>query len=109
MNNCLTERMNPMARCQNCGFQWDWKDMFKLSLKGKKECRNCHTLQYASRKSNFWSYMLFLIPFVLVFNYLLVYREAGWPILILILIIYVAIASLLIPFFLRLSNTKKRF
>ena len=95
-----------MARCQNCGFQWGWKDMFKLSLKGEKECRNCHTFQYATRKSNFWSYMVFLIPFALIFNYFVVYSEAGWPILILIFIVYVTMASLLIPFMLRLSSKK---
>lgn len=95
-----------MDRCQNCGFQWDWEDMFKLSLKGKHECRNCHTVQYASGKSNFWSYMLFLIPFVLIFNYLLVYMEVGWLLLILFFIVYVAIGSLLIPFLLRLSSKK---
>lgn len=95
-----------MPRCQNCGFQWDWKDMFKLSLKGKQECRNCHTLQYPSRKSNFWSYMLFLIPFILVSNYFIVYREAGWLFLLLLFLVYVTLASLLIPFLLKLSNTK---
>ncbi|WP_407951603.1 TIGR04104 family putative zinc finger protein [Planococcus sp. A6] len=101
--------MNFMARCQNCGFQWGWKDMFKLSLKGKQECRSCHTVQYASGKSNFWSSMLFFIPFILVFNYLLIYMEVGWPLLILFFIVYVSIAYLLIPFFLKLSNTKRRF
>lgn len=53
--------------------------------------------------------MLFLIPFVLVFNYLLIYMEVGWPLLILFFIAYVLIAYLLIPFLLRLSNTKHRF
>ncbi|ALS76489.1 hypothetical protein AUC31_15330 [Planococcus rifietoensis] len=98
-----------MAQCQNCGFQWDWKDMFRLYFKGKQECRNCHTLQHATYQSNFWSSMLFLIPFVLVFNYLLIYMEVGWPLLILFFIAYVLIAYLLIPFLLRLSNTKHRF
>lgn len=53
--------------------------------------------------------MLFLIPFVLVFNYLLIYMEVGWPLLILFFIAYILIAYLLIPFLLRLSNTKHRF
>lgn len=98
-----------MAQCQNCGYQWNWKDMFKLSLKGKKECRNCNTVQYASGKSNFWSYMLFLIPFVLISNYFLVYQEAGWLFFFLLVIVYISLASLLIPFLLKLSNTKRRF
>lgn len=98
-----------MPHCQNCGDQWNWKDMFKLSLKGKQECRSCHTVQYPTYQSHFWSYMLFLIPFVLVFNYFSIYMEVGWPLLILFFIVYVSIAYLLIPFFLKLSNTKHRF
>lgn len=98
-----------MPHCQNCGYQWNWKDMFKLNLKGKQECRNCYTVQYASGKSNFWSYMLFLIPFVLVFNSVRIYLEAGWAILTLIFLVHLTLASLLIPLLLKLSNTKRQF
>ena len=98
-----------MPHCQNCGYQWNWKDMFKLSLKGKQECRNCHTVQYPTYQSHFWSFMLFFIPFILVFNYLRIYMEVGWLLLILFFIVYISIAYLLIPFLLKLSNTKHRF
>lgn len=50
--------------------------------------------------------MLFLIPFILVSNYFIVYREAGWLFLLLLFLVYVTLASLLIPFLLKLSNTK---
>ncbi|WP_430757286.1 hypothetical protein [Planococcus maritimus] len=83
--------------------------MFKLSLKSKQPCRNCDKLQYPTYQSHFWSYMLFLIPFVLVFNFVSIYLEAGWPILLLILLVHLTLALLLMPSLLKLSNTKHKF
>ncbi|WP_083389087.1 TIGR04104 family putative zinc finger protein [Planococcus maritimus] len=109
MHLCLPERMNLMPHCQNCGYQWNWKDMFQLSLKSKQPCRNCDKLQYPTYQSHFWSYMLFLIPFVLVFTFVRIYLEAGWLILLLIFMVHLTLALLLIPFLLKLSNTKHEF
>ncbi|WP_404337832.1 hypothetical protein [Planococcus rifietoensis] len=83
--------------------------MFKLNFKGKQKCQNCHTVQYPSYQTQFWSYMLFLIPFVLVFNYVRIYMEVGWAILTLIFLVHITLALLLIPFLLKLSNTKRSF
>lgn len=103
------ERKNLMPRCQNCGFKWSWKDMMKLSFKSDKKCPNCHKKQYVSGKSSFWGSLLFSLPFIFVFNYLRIYMDVSWLLILLFFIIYLMFASLLMPFVFKLSNTKRRF
>ncbi|MDE4085950.1 hypothetical protein PO902_12975 [Planococcus maritimus] len=98
-----------MPRCQNCNFKWSWKDVMTLSLKGKKECPNCHKRQYVSSRSTFWTTFLITMGFLIPMNVLRYYYEIGWPLIILAFVIYIPLALLLTPFLYKLSNTQKRF
>lgn len=98
-----------MPRCQNCDFKWSWKDVMKLSLKGKRECANCHKNQYVSSKSGFWSTFLITVAFVLPINMLRYYYDIEWPWVILAFLIYMPLALSLMPFLYKLSNTQKRY
>lgn len=98
-----------MPTCQNCGFKWSWKDTMKLNFKGKWPCANCGREQYVSSKSSFWGSLLFSMPFVFLMNYLRLSHGVGWLPIILLFIVYLPVASLLMPFVFKLSNAKNRF
>lgn len=98
-----------MPRCQNCNFKWRWKDVIALSLKGKKECPNCQKRQYISPKSNFWVTFFTSMAFVLPTSFLRAYYEMNPLWIFLAIPIYLPLVLLVLPFFYRLSSTRKRF
>ncbi|KYG59365.1 TIGR04104 family putative zinc finger protein [Planococcus maritimus] len=95
-----------MPRCQNCGFKWSWKEVIMLSVKGKKECSNCHKRQYISAGSSFWITFLITLGFVMPMTMLRPYYEIAWPFFILAFVIYMPLALSFAPFLYKLSNTK---
>lgn len=97
-----------MPRCQNCDCKWSWKNVMKLSLKGKKECPNCHKIQYISAGSSFWINFLITLGFLTSMNVLRSYYEFGWPFIVLAIVIYMPIALSLALFLYKLSNTQNR-
>ena len=103
------ERTYFMPRCQNCNFKWRWKDVIALSLKGKKECPNCQKRQYISPKSNFWVTFFTSMAFVLPTSFLRAYYEMSPLWIFLAIPIYLPLVLLVLPFFYRLSSTRKRF
>lgn len=102
-------RIHFMPHCQNCNFRWSWKDVMVLSLKGKKECPNCNKRQYISPASNFWVTFFTSMAFILPTSFLRAYYEISSSWIFLAIPIYLPLVLLVLPFFYRLSSTRKRF
>ena len=95
-----------MPECQNCGFQWAWKDSLIISIKNTKKCPNCGQKQYVtpSTKKNHLLFYYLPLLILIIAKPIFYLHDAAFFFLLLFLAILMTVT---IPYTIKLANEQK--
>lgn len=98
-----------MPTCQNCSYEWSWKETFKNSFRFDTFmiCPHCKAKQYTTSRSRMLSAVVTIITNAMIMIYSIVFSPS--VVTIVILLIVFPFIFLFYPFWVKFSNEEETF